>query len=98
MPEDTIVTVRLRREWAEFLERNLATMLERTRQSMAERPLSPERRNDLARRAMLLARIDDAVLDALVDGVPRTDAGPGSRPPRIPGRGHVRRVSAAAAA
>jgi hypothetical protein len=70
MPNE-IITVRLRRDHAIFLEANLALLAERTRAAMTAANLPEERRSGLYQRAILLEHIEDAVRGAMVDEAPR---------------------------
>ncbi|MDR3739959.1 MAG: hypothetical protein P4L40_13185 [Terracidiphilus sp.] len=67
MPEEDVVTIRLPRERARFLGLNLSTLLQRTYDAMEGNGQSTERRDGLARRALALAAIDDAVRGALLE-------------------------------
>ena len=69
MPED-MITVRLRRDHATFLDENLTRMAEHTRDAMKSPCLPKERRNALYSRAILLEYIDDAIRDALAEVSP----------------------------
>jgi hypothetical protein len=76
-----IVTVRLSRKHAAFLQANLSVLATTTRQAMMRPGLEAERRAALSSRAMLLETIDDAVHGALLEGPqevrrtnPRTEA------------------------
>ena len=66
MLED-MITVRLRRDHATFLNENLTRMAEHTRDAMKSPCLPRERRNALYSRAILLEYIDDAIRDALTE-------------------------------
>ena len=66
MPED-MITVRLRRDHATFLDENLTRMAERTRDVMSSPCLPKERRNALYSRAILLEYVDDAIRAALAE-------------------------------
>ena len=66
MSDEEIITIRLSRSRAEFLELNVATMLERTREAVAAGG-SEERRTALGRRIVALATINDALRGALID-------------------------------
>jgi hypothetical protein len=63
---DDVISLRLRRDWAQFLQKNLFLMLERTHDAMAACGVSEERRAPLQKRAILLAKLDDVVRDALI--------------------------------
>ncbi len=67
MPEDTTVTIRLPREHARFLGLNMSTLVQRTYDAMQTKKHEPERREALARRALALSAIDDAVRSALLE-------------------------------
>jgi hypothetical protein len=69
MPED-MITVRLRRDHAAFLNENLIRMAEHTRDAMKAPCLPKERRNALYNRAILLEYLDDAIRDALAEIAP----------------------------
>jgi hypothetical protein len=88
---DDVVTVRLRRDWAQFLQRNLSLMLERTRDAITTRGLPEERREPLCRRALVLAKLDDAVRNALLDETPPAKL----RPQPAIGRPGTKRAGAA---
>lgn len=64
--DEDIITIRLSRSRVEFLELNVATMLERTREAVAAGG-SEERRTALGRRIVALATINDALRGALID-------------------------------
>jgi hypothetical protein len=66
-----IVTVRLRRDHAQFLEANLALMADRTRAAMRSGALREERRAGLYQRAILLEHLDDALRMALLNDATR---------------------------
>ena len=66
MSDEDMVTIRLSRSRLEFLELNVATMLERTRDAVAAGG-SEERRMALGRRIVALATINDALRGALID-------------------------------
>lgn len=66
MSDEDMVTIRLSRSRAEFLELNVATMLERTREAVSNGG-SEERRTALGRRVVALATIHDALRGALID-------------------------------
>ncbi len=70
MPNE-LITVRLRRDHAMFLEANLALMADRTRTAMTPPGLPNERRAGLYKRALLLERLNDAVHAALLDETSR---------------------------
>jgi len=63
-----IVTVRLSRKHAAFLQANLSVLATTTRQAMVRPGIEIERRAALASRAALLEAIDDAVHGALLEG------------------------------
>jgi hypothetical protein len=88
---DDVVTLRLRRDWAQFLQRNLSLMLERTHDAMMARSLPGERRALLYGRTLLLAQLDDAVRDALLDETPPAKV----RPQPAIGRPRTKRAGAA---
>ena len=67
---DEFITVRLRRDHAQFLEENLALMADRTRAAMRSGDLAEERRAGLYQRAILLEHLDDALRMALLNDVP----------------------------
>ncbi len=71
MPNE-LVTVRLRRDHALFLEANLTLMADRTRTAMMPPDLPNGRRAGLYKRAILLERLNDAVHAALLDETSRT--------------------------
>ena len=62
-----IVTVRLSRKHAAFLQANLSVLATTTRQAMTRHGVELERRSALASRAALLEAIDDAVHSALLE-------------------------------
>jgi hypothetical protein len=62
-----IVTVRLSRKHAAFLQANLSLLATTTRQAMIRPGIEIERRSALASRAALLEAIDDAVHGALLE-------------------------------
>ena len=64
---DDIVTVRLSRSQAEFLQANLSLLATTTRQAMGRPGLDPERHMALGSRAIALERTEDAVRIALMD-------------------------------
>jgi hypothetical protein len=64
---DEFITVRLRRDHAQFLEVNLALMADRTRAAMRSGDLAEERRVGLYQRAILLEHLDDALRMALLN-------------------------------
>ena len=66
MPED-MITIRLRRDHAAFLDENLTRMAEHTRDAMKSPCLPRERRNALYSRAILLEYVDDAIRAALAE-------------------------------
>lgn len=66
MSDEEILTIRLPKSRLEFLELNVATMLERTRAAVANGG-SEERRMALGRRIVALALINDALRGALID-------------------------------
>ena len=78
---DEIITIRLRRDHATFLEANLALMADRTRAAMKSADLPGERRSGLYQRAILLEHLDDAVRVALLSDAPRDRLRPGLSPP-----------------
>ena len=65
---DDIVTVRLTRKHAAFLQANLSLLASTTRQAMTRPGLQPDRRTGLGSRAALLESIEDAVRGALLEG------------------------------
>ena len=69
MTNDDIITIRLPRSRAEFLELNIATMLERTREAVGSISMA-ERRAALGKRILMLAVLHDAVRGALIDSSP----------------------------
>ena len=64
---DEFITVRLRRDHAQFLEVNLALMADRTRAAMRSGDPAEERRAGLYQRAILLEHLDDALRMALLN-------------------------------
>jgi hypothetical protein len=88
---DEIITVRLRRDHATFLEANLALMAERTRAAMKCAVLPEERRSGLYQRAILLEHLDDAVRVALLSETPRDRYRSGALPPDGPSHASSRR-------
>ena len=66
MIDEDIITIRLPRSRAEFLDLNIATMLERTREAVAS-VSTAERRSALGKRILMLAVLNDAVRGALID-------------------------------
>ena len=71
---DEMVTVRLRRDHATFLEANLARMAGHTRDAMKPPCLTKERRDALYNRAILLEHLDDAIRGALAEADVERDA------------------------
>ena len=72
---DEMVTVRLRRDHAKFLEANLTRMAEHTRDAMKPPRLTKERRDALYNRAILPEHIDDAICGAHAEGDLASEAG-----------------------
>jgi hypothetical protein len=66
-----IVTVRLPRRHAAFLQANLAVLATTTRQAMTRPGLEAERRVALGSRASLLETIEDAIRSAMLE-MPQT--------------------------
>lgn len=64
---DDIVTVRLARKQAHFLQANLSLLAATTRQAMTRPGLEPERRTGLGSRATSLESIEDAVRGAMLE-------------------------------
>jgi hypothetical protein len=69
-----VITVRLPREHAAFLQENLAVLATTTRQAMTRPGLKTDWRAALGSRAFLLESIDDAVRSAMLE-VPRSTRG-----------------------
>ena len=65
--QDDVVTVRLSRGQAEFLQANLSVLATTTRQAMSRPGMDPDRHMGLGSRAIALERIEDAVRIALMD-------------------------------
>ena len=64
---DDVVTVRLSRKQAAFLQANLSLLATTTRQAMTRPGLQPERRTALGTRATSLESIEDAVRGAMLE-------------------------------
>jgi hypothetical protein len=64
---DDVVTVRLTRKQASFLQANLSLLAATTRQAMTRPGLEPERRTALGSRATSLESIEDAVRSAMLE-------------------------------
>jgi len=64
---DDVVTVRLSRDQAEFLQANLSLLAANTRQAIARPNLDAGRRTGLISRAFSLESIEDAVCGALLN-------------------------------
>ncbi len=101
---DDVVTVRLSRKQAGFLQANLSMLATTTREAMTRPGLPPERRTALGSRATLLESIEDAVRGAMlevpnstrksargVEVVPR----PPAPPPEVNRLPEVKRLTAA---
>jgi hypothetical protein len=69
---DNVVTVRLSRDQAAFLQANLSMMATTTRQAMARPGLEPERHMALGSRAIVLERTEDAVRSAMLEAPENT--------------------------
>ena len=65
---DDVVTVRLARKHAAFLQANLSALATTTRQAMTRPGLESERRTGLGSRATLLESIEDAIRGAMLEG------------------------------
>lgn len=75
-----IATIRLPKAQAEFLQANIATMLERTREAVGMGG-PDERRRALGKRIVMLAVISDAVKGALITASIEGDRLPQGRAP-----------------
>jgi hypothetical protein len=64
---DDVITVRLPRGHAAFLQANLAVLATTTREAMTRPGLKVERRTALGSRAFLLENIEDAVRGAMLE-------------------------------
>jgi hypothetical protein len=66
MPDD-VVTVRLSRNQAAFLQANLSVLAATTRQAMARPRMEPDRHMALGSRAIVLEIIEDVIRSAMLD-------------------------------
>lgn len=65
---DDVVTVRLSRNQAAFLQANLSLLATTTRQAMSRPGLEPQRHLALGSRAIALESTEDAVRSAMMEG------------------------------
>ncbi len=64
---DDVVTVRLSRTQAAFLQANLSVLAATTRQAMARPRMEPDRHMALGSRAIVLEIIEDVIRSAMLD-------------------------------
>jgi hypothetical protein len=64
---DDVITVRMSKKHAAFLQANLSFLASSTRQAMTRPGIEVERRSALGSRASLLENIEDAVRSAMLE-------------------------------